>query len=51
MDAAVTIENIRVCDEELNKEKPDPRFGKHLINSVMKFWCEKILKEIENGKK
>ena len=39
------IEDIKICDEELNKENPDARFGKHLLDSLMKLWAESILKK------
>ena len=47
MKKEVIINDIEICDEELNKEKPDPRFGKHLINAVMKLWHDKLLKQID----
>ena len=41
------LETIKICDEELNKEDSDARYGEHLIDSVIELWRMKILKNID----
>jgi len=41
------LQTIGICDDELNKENADPRYGQHLIDAVMKLWSMKLLKKID----